>query len=278
MPLSQRRARLLKRLAVNRGRARESLVLVEGVRATIEALDAGASVSFAVVSPRLDSTEEGRTVRRRLEGEGDAHRALEVVVVGDAEMAEVADTEQPQGVVVVCEEPTASLGEVVAAGSRPSGDGAAGGPSRALRVLVLDAVQDPGNVGTLIRSAVAFSFDVVVALDGTADPWSSKAVRASAGTAFRLAVVRASADDALRLMLGADLPILVASAEGLAGVEPPRGGFALVVGNEGAGVREAVRRAASQTVAVPMTGPAESLNVGIAGSILMSDLTKKDRR
>lgn len=263
MPLSQRKARLLKRLTVNKTRAREGLVLVEGVRAVAEALDAGASISFAVVSPRLDSTEDGRVVRERLEGDAGPALDLHVVEVADSEMAEVADTERPQGVLVVCEEPTVSL--VEALGSSP-------------RVLVLDAVQDPGNVGTLIRSAVAFSFDLVVALDGTADPWSSKAVRSSAGTIFRIAVARVGVDEVVASLSSAGLPILVASAEGSAGLEAPGGGFALVVGNEGVGVRDALRRVASQVVAVPMTGPAESLNVGIAGSILMSDLTKQDRR
>lgn len=258
MPLSRRKGRLLKRLAVNRSRAKEGLVPVEGIRAVGEALSAGASVVFATVSPRLMSTEEGRALRARL----DALPGVEVVEASDDEMSELADTEHPQGVLLVCREPAAALADAVRADRR---------------VLVLDAVQDPGNVGTLVRSAVAFSFDVVVALDGTADPWSAKAVRASAGTVFHIRVVRASADEALTVLEGAGLPIFVASAEGSGGVRPPEGGLALVVGNEGAGVRESVRAVASATVAVPMSGPAESLNVGIAGSILMSDFSRVAR-
>lgn len=303
MPLSQRRERLLKRLASSRARTREGLVLVEGVRAAREAISAGAVVSFAVVSPRLASTDEGRALGERLErgesgmaerfeggraspgerleggrragerlegggragtdGSAAARAGFDVVRVSDAEMSGIADTEHPQGIVLVCEEARTDLGTVLAS---------------ARRLLVLDAVQDPGNVGTLVRSAVAFAFDAVVALDGTADPWGSKAVRASAGTAFRIPLVRATAEEVLEGLSEAGLPILVASAEGSAAVDPPERGFALVVGNEGAGVREAVQRSATATVAVPMTGPAESLNVGIAGSILMSDFTRADRR
>lgn len=258
MGLSQRKARLLKRLAVNRSRAKEGLVPVEGVRAAGEALAAGAGVAFAAVSPRLTSTEEGRALRGRL----DELTGVEVVETSDAEMADLADTEHPQGVLLVCREPDGELADAVRAHRR---------------LLVLDAVQDPGNVGTLVRSAVAFSFDVVVALDGTADPWSAKAVRASVGTAFHVPVVRAAADEALAALEKAGLPIFVASAEGSGGVRPPEGGFALVVGNEGAGVRASIRAAASATVAVPMSGPAESLNVGIAGSILMSDFSRAAR-
>lgn len=257
MPLSQRRAKLLKRLHVNKLRAREDLVLVEGVRAVDEILDAGASMSFFVVSPRLESTEAGRALRVRLEGE-----AVDVVEISDAEMADVADTEHPQGVAAVADEPRASLETVV----RPRA-----------RLLVLDALQDPGNVGTLVRSAVAFGFDGVVTLDGTTDPWGSKAVRAAAGMTFRIPTVRAKAGETLEALRRAGLPILAASAEGSAGVERPPGGFALVVGNEGGGVRPELREAADETVAVAMSGPAESLNAGIAGSILMSQFTRNPR-
>lgn len=260
MPLSQRRAKLLKRLHVNKLRAREDLVLVEGVRAVVEAMDAGASVAFFAVSPRLESTEAGRGLLTRLRG-GSAGGG-DVVEVADAEMAELADTEHPQGVVAVADEPRAGIDAFVRAGAR---------------ILVLDALQDPGNVGTLVRSAVAFSFDGVVALDGTTDPWGSKAVRAAAGTTFRIPTVRAKADETLDALRREGLPILAASAEGSTGVDAPLGGFALVVGNEGAGVRREVREAADQTVAVAMTGPAESLNAGIAGSILMSQFTRNPR-
>ncbi len=255
MPLSQRRAKLLRRLHSNKLRAREGLVLLEGVRAVNDALDAGAVASFAVVSPRLESTDEGRALLDRFD--------VDVVRVSDREMAEVSDTEHPQGILVVVEEPRADLDQALAPGRR---------------VLVLDALQDPGNVGTLIRSAVAFSFHTVVVLDGTTDPWGSKAVRAAAGTAFHLMVVRATTDQMLDSLRAAGLPILAASADGSAGFEAPLDGFALVIGNEGAGVRPAIVAAADAVVAVAMGGPAESLNAGIAGAILMSEFTRANHR
>ena len=253
MGLSQRRSRLLRRLAVNRSRAREGLVPVEGIRAVAEALAADASIHFAVVSPRLEGTEEGRALRERLE----VRPGVDVVEISDDEMTEHADTQHPQGVLLVCSEPEVDAATALR-GSR--------------RALVLDAVRDPGNVGTLVRSAVAFSFDPVLVLDGTADPWSAKAVRASAGTVFHASVARLSADEAVEALAAEGLPIFAASAEGVAGVEPPER-VAVAVGNEGAGVRQSLRDAAAAVVAVPMSGPAESLNVGIAGSILMSDFS-----
>lgn len=255
--LSQRRARLVQRLRTRKTRQRERRVLVEGVRAAGEALDAGAAVDFAVISPRLGSTDEGRALRGRLESQ------TEVLGASDEELDALGDTEHPQGVLLVCVEPSVGL---------------AGLPGRG-GVLVLDAVQDPGNVGTLVRSAVAFGMECVVALDGTVDPWIAKAVRASAGMVFRLPVVSAPAQDALGWMRGRELAILVAAGDGVPvgswrGARSPRP-FALVLGNEGAGVRPELREAADATIAVEMRGPAESLNVGIAGSILMHELTKR---
>jgi RNA methyltransferase, TrmH family len=256
--LSQRRARLVQRLRTRKTRQREARVLVEGVRSVAEALDAGAAVDFAVMSPRLVSTEAGRALRRRLEV------GHEVLMASDVELEELADTGHPQGVLLVCAEPSTDLDSL-------SGQGG---------VLVLDAVQDPGNVGTLVRSAVAFGLAGVVALDGTVDPWSAKAVRASAGTAFRLPIVVAAAPDALGWMRAGELAILVAAEDGVPVLAWRRAGsrlgpFALVVGNEGAGVRSAFREAADAVIAVEMSGPAESLNVGVAGSILMHELTKR---
>ena len=249
--LSQRRSKLVARLRARKSRMREGRVLVEGVRAVGEALDAGAEVDFAVVAPRLGLSEEGGRIRARL-GE------VDVVEVSDSELDALSDTDHPQGVILVCLEPRLGL-DALAQGSR---------------WLVLDAVQDPGNVGTLVRSAVAFGFDGVVCLDGTVDPWGAKVIRASAGMAFRLPVIVCTVSDMLNAFAERGTPVLVGAADGSSDVAPLRS-FALVLGNEGAGVRNQVRSAATETVAVSMRGPSESLNVAVAGSILMHDLTRE---
>ncbi len=258
MGLSQRRGRILGRLRRRKTREREQLVLVEGVRAVGEALAAEAAGRFAVTSPALDRVPEGASVRRALDEMG-----VEVDEVDDRTLASLADTEHPQGVLLVCAEPRAG-DEAVRSGGH---------------YLVLDAVQDPGNVGTLVRSAAAFALDAVVALDGSADVWSPKAVRASAGTAFRQPLLMRAAEDALALFGRAGIPLVVADASGddVAEVTPPRG-WALVVGNEGAGPRPSVREAAERLVRVPMPGPAESLNAGVAGAVLLYALTREKTR
>ena len=263
MELSQHRARLIQHLRKRKSREREGLVLVEGVRAVTEALDAGARVSFAVAAPIAGASDMGRDLVDRL---ADVD-GVDLVDVDDKTLVSLSDTERPQGLMLVCEQPESDVSQVVGTST-----------------LILDAVQDPGNVGALIRSAVAFGFGGVVVLDGTGDPWGAKAVRAAAGMTFHIPVHSCDADSAIAAVSEMGSTLYCASAEG----EPLRGlrqghgtsargvGFALVLGNEGAGVREALREAADFIVSVEMNGAAESLNVGIAGSILMHELTRTD--
>lgn len=254
--LSQRRATLVARLRVPKTRVAEGAVLVEGVRAVEEALAARVDVRFAVSSPRLETTEQGRALAARLE-------ALDLTRMDDDDLVRVSDTEHSQGVLLVGAEPEASLGSI-----RPRG-----------RYLVLDGVQDPGNAGTLVRAAVAFGLDAVICLDGTVDPWIPKTVRASAGMIFRLPIVRASSAEAVERFHGAMVPMFVADADGEAPYALSTSeGFALIVGNEGAGVRKDLTLQADAVIGVPMPGPAESLNVAMAGSILLHALTRENGR
>lgn len=177
----------------------------------------------------------------------------EVEEVDDAELAEFADTVTPQGLLLVVDIPLRSLDDVAVP-----------------RLAVLDAVQDPGNVGTLIRAADALGAGGVAILPGTADPWNPKTVRAAAGASFRVPVVTTSVAELSAWCLDRGVPLLVAAAGG----EPaPRSAAArdaaLVFGNEAAGVSDEVRAAAHGVVGIPQRGPADSLNVAMAGAILM---------
>lgn len=180
--LSKNRRQLIERLKTRKGRPREGLVLVEGVRASAEALAAGADIRFVVRSPRLLDTEAGRTLAsvltgRELQTDGVDVTELTDVELADAELAELSDTEHPQGVLCVCSEPSLDLAQL-----------RIGTPAT---VLLLDGLQDPGNLGTLIRAARAFGVDAVIVLDGSVDPWNPKAVRAAAGASFRTQITRA---------------------------------------------------------------------------------------
>lgn len=269
--LSRARERLLSRLRTRKGRAREGLVLVEGPRAVSTALAAGARFRFVVLEEGAGTRSEGGRPAEATPGLAAvlAAAGVEVVAVAPGALAGLADTEAPQGILAVVEEPSSPLPSTPPAWAPPPGTGVKA--RRSPRLLVLDAVQDPGNAGTLIRTAPAFGVDAVVALDGTADPWNAKAVRASAGEAFRIPIHRMGWESFDTWRREARLALLVADAAGedLRRASLPASGWALVVGNEGAGPRPGTLAAADRVLAIPLAAGVESLNASIAGAVLL---------
>ena len=243
------------------------MFLVEGLRSVEEALAQGAQGAVAVVSPRLAQLEGGSALGERLASAVELHR------VEDQELSSLSATESPQGVLLVCWEPASRLMALeVEARARSSVSGIH------LRLLVVDGIQDPGNLGTLVRAAAAFALSGVIVFEGGVDPYNPKAVRGAAGALFRIPLVRAQREEAVDWLTSRGVRLLVADGRGTdvgtADLETP---WALVVGNEGAGVTDAVRRAAAQTLAVPMPGGTDSLNAGVAGAVLLYALTRENR-
>ncbi len=176
------------------------------------------------------------------------------------QLAAVSDARTPQGVVAVAAIPSWGWADLGAAD-----------------LLVLDSVRDPGNVGTLLRAAEGFGMGGAVSLPGTADPWSPKVTRAAAGSSLRLPIVQVAWSLARRLLGEGGWEVWAADAGG-AVLDPssgPRPCVALVLGNEGSGVSETVIRDANRIVSVPLDGPVDSLNVGVAGAVLMDRLRRR---
>lgn len=254
--LSRREERLLRSLRQRRAREEEGLFLAEGVRAVEDLAASSLPVRLAAAASSLGDTPRGRSLLNVLAAQGVAVREAD-----DRELAELADTETPQGILAVAEIPRAALDDL----------GADRDPSV---ILVLDAVQDPGNFGTLARTAEALGAAGLVALPGTVDPWNPKAVRAAMGSTFRLPVVQAGWDEVGTWLASAGFAVLAAAADGepLGDARPPRA--ALVLGNEGAGISDEARTRADRVVGIPLRGRAESLNVGAAGAILLHELLR----
>jgi TrmH family RNA methyltransferase len=252
---------LIRDLHRRRGRERRGLALAEGVRLVEEALAVGISIQGAAVSPALESTTRGKTLKAGL-----TERSIRVEEVGDAELESLASTEHPQGVVAVIEPRRWQLEDIRLAG------GAA--------VLVLDAVQDPGNVGTMLRTALAFDAAGVIGLKGTADLTNPKVIRAAMGASFRLPAVTATPEEFSAWARLQRAEIWVADLAGdspdrLPGRNPQRPPVALVLGNEGAGVNPTLEAAASRRVTIPLSAGVESLNVAIAAGILMHEVLRE---
>lgn len=242
------RAKRLRALRRVKGRREHGMLLVEGPAVARDAFDAGAAVHEALYT---DAAAGDPAIARLLADLRTAGAPVEEVT--ETELAEFADTVTPQGLLLVVDIPLSSLNDVAIP-----------------RLAVLDGVQDPGNVGTLIRAADALGAGGVALLPGTADPWSPKAVRAAAGASFRIPVVVTSVAELAAWCRDLGVPLLAAAAGGEAA---PRSAVArdaaLVFGNEAAGVSDEVRAAADGVVGIPQRGPADSLNVAMAGAILM---------
>ena len=145
------------------------------------------------------------------------------------------------------------------------------------RVLVLDTLQDPGNVGTLIRSALAFNYDKIYVSESTVDVYNEKVIRASQGAIFKINVVKKELNDIYRLLKKNEFDIIVTSLTNnsiyLEELEKKER-FAIVLGNEGNGVSEVSLKNASRVVKIRMSDKIDSLNVAVAGSIVMYNLTE----
>ena len=253
--LTRREERLLRTLRQRRAREEEGLFLVEGVRTVEDLVASPLPVRFAVASSTLGDTPRGRGLVSAI-----AARGIPVHEVEERAFRDWADTETPQGVLAVAEIPRAGLAAVPL-----DADPAV--------LLVLDAVQDPGTCGTLVRTAEALGAAGVVALPGTVDPWNPKSVRAAMGSSFRLPVVEADWD-VLEPWLREHGVATVASAVGAPPPESLPRRAALVLGNEGAGVSADTLRRADVTLGIPLRGRAESLNVAAAGAILLHELLR----
>ncbi len=147
-------------------------------------------------------------------------------------------------------------------------------PETLARVIVLENVQDPGNVGTVLRTADAFGIDLVALCGACADPYNPKTVRASMGAIFRQSVVRAETEE-LRTILGG-LPLYGAALE--ADAEDirllPKTGLAVAVGNEGRGLTPELLAQCAGSVVIPMQPRAESLNAGVAAAVVMWEMVR----
>jgi TrmH family RNA methyltransferase len=252
-------------LLTRKGRLAASAFLVEGPHAVDEAL--------ASAEHRVDTiflTPAAATRDQALVDAGTAAGAT-VRLVSDRVLASIRDTVTPQGVVAIVATP--STGLVAAFGPHPK------------LLVVMEAVADPGNVGTVIRTADAAGADAVVTTCGTADVWSGKCVRASAGSVFHLPVVTetaaAAAIDAAR---AAGCAVFATAADGATDLDDLIDTGALasptawIFGNEAHGVTDTTRSSADRVVRLPLYGRAESLNLAAAAAVCLYASARAHRR
>ncbi|MEO8633871.1 MAG: RNA methyltransferase [Gemmatimonadales bacterium] len=241
-----------------RARERRGLTLAEGVRLIEEALAASLPIRGAVTSQALEATPRGSALKARLQ-----HAGVPMEGVDEDTLIELAGTDSPQGIVAVVEPRRWTLDDL-----HP-------GPHDV--VLVLDGVQDPGNVGALARTALGLGAIGLVALPGTADLHNPKALRGSMGALFRLPAVLVEPPAFIAWARGTGVALWTTASDGMIVSRAQRAGpVALILGNEGGGVRPELAAGAERSVAVPLSGGVESLNVAVAAGILLYEV-RRDR-
>lgn len=217
------------------------LFFVEGMKSVKEAIDFNWDIECIIYSPEMidyDLNIEGIKVSREI-------------------LCKISDTVTPQGIIAVCK---IKDNEVESLKGKK-------------RVLFLDKVQDPGNVGTIIRTADAFGFDGIVLAKECADPYSPKVVRSTMGSIFHIPIVR---DVNVEELKDLNMKIYSSSLYASKNVKDVKleENAILVIGNEGNGITEETKKLTDEFIKIEMSGNAESLNASIAAGILMYEFTK----
>jgi TrmH family RNA methyltransferase len=252
----------------------DELIGVEGPKLIEDALRSGLQAEALLVSESAERQAES-ILRAAGETESGISRS-HILRTTDKLFQSVAGTETPQGVAALFRQRAWNLEDVL----RGAGEVREASPL----AIVLAEIQDPGNVGTILRSAEAFGATGVVSTRGTADPWSPKALRASAGAALRLPVLRGMAIPVLLAQLRIARVKIYSTAAACsettarfdlsaeAGLREPA---AIFVGNEGAGLPAEVKRAADATITIPIRANVESLNAAVAASIVLYEVARQ---
>ncbi|NLM78867.1 MAG: RNA methyltransferase [Ruminococcaceae bacterium] len=256
---SRQNSRFRQWLSLNTGRQgrKTDLILIEGLRLCRDALASGVTAETLLIA---DSAPE--TIKRITE---ELPPGVACVSLPDKLFALLSDTENPQGQALVCHSPVLD---------EPAGPARGDG-----LYLVADGIADPGNLGTMIRTADAFAFSAVLLTSGTVWPMNPKVIRAAMGASFHLPLILFQDITAVAEWLAAAaIPLIAADPQGDQPVTGlAAGGAALVIGNEAHGLSSEARRLADHLVSIPMPGRAESLNAAAAAAICAYELMRKNQ-
>ncbi|GGM26917.1 putative tRNA/rRNA methyltransferase YsgA [Paraliobacillus quinghaiensis] len=226
------------KLKIKKHREQQQQFLVEGVHLVQEVLASDWEVETIIL-------QDGVTIPIEVPSEKSTY-------VTENVMQHLTDTKTPQGIVAIVRMKESDL-------------------KNKQKLLLLDAIQDPGNVGTMIRTADAAGFDGIVLGDGTVDLYNDKVIRSSQGSIFHLPILRTNLLEYTQELKQGDITIWGSTLEQASPIHelkvPKK--VALIVGNEGAGVSQELLKEADQRVHIPIFGQAESLNVSVATGIML---------
>ena len=245
----------LKSLHAKKGRSETGLFLAEGARLAVEAADLGVWPEILVHSPAALAREAVRKLIAEAE-----RRRVRVIETGETLLAQISKRDNPQTVIGAYRQRLAALDDL-------AGD----------TIVALEGVRDPGNLGTILRTADSTGAGGVVLLGESCDPFSVEAVRASMGSLFAVKLTRASFDDLLRYRKARGAAMIGASLKGAAldSDRPAPGRAIVLMGNEQSGLPAEMEAACDLLVKLPMRGRADSLNLAVATAVMLYDLWRR---
>jgi RNA methyltransferase, TrmH family len=237
------------------GRSKErreaGVFVVEGVRLFEEAVQAKWPIRFVLFDETLSERGKSRVEGLRSQG-------VDVEEVSPSVMKSISETDAPQGVLAVVEHYQLPI------------------TNHLNFILIPDQIRDPGNLGTLLRSAAATGVQAVLIPPETTDAFAPKVVRAGMGAHFRLPIHAMGWEEIAEFVKLEGLKVLIADMDGVSCWETDlRQPVALVIGSEADGASESARKLADGKIRIPMSGEVESLNAGVAGSVLMFEVVRQ---
>ncbi|MDF2945485.1 MAG: putative TrmH family tRNA/rRNA methyltransferase [Bacillales bacterium] len=232
--------KLWKKLQLRKYREKEGLFIVEGYHLVEEALKYEATVEQLII------TDESQIQNLNYDGD--------IFIVTNEIMEEISQTETPQGIAAVCRKKSESL-EI----------------SYGESYLLVDKIQDPGNLGTIIRTAEASGINAIFLNKGTVDPFNDKVIRSSQGAIFHMPIITRNLSDVIETCNEVGIKVYGTSLQDASPYkgEDPSDSFALILGNEGEGIENSLLNQTHKNLYIPIKGKSESLNVAVAAGILI---------
>lgn len=243
--------KLIKALSQKKVRESSGLFLIEGVRLLEEANNKGIKIKYLIINETAENVPK-------------INQSCQVLRLPNNLFKKVSDTVSPQGIIAVAEQIEISLADIIL------------GPNPL--VVVLNSLQDPGNLGTIIRTSAAAGATAVLLTEGTVDLYNPKVIRSTMGSLFQVPIInRIDDDEAIKWLNHNSINIMVADLDGeeyyySANLKEP---FALVIGNENKGPNDIWGKAACKKIKIPILGATESLNASVAAGIILYDAVRQ---
>lgn len=245
----------LRKLSKSKYRIKENKFIIEGLRFTSEAIRQKADVEYVIIDSGKENVFESI-----IEEISKNQNEVTLIRSNDEVIKSLSSTETPQGIIAVTTIPSKNY------------DVSSG------KIIYLDRIQDPGNLGTIIRSCHAFDIKTLVLAKGTCDPYQDKVLRSSMGSIFKVNLIHDDEErSVLKSLMNKDFKLYITEVRNSSSLRKTNfsNKSIVVIGNEANGVMEDVLALEHTSVLIEMPGGAESLNAGVAASIIMYEISTK---